>query len=256
MTKKRIHTGYGIVLSASAVLSGLCLIGSCVSIYRSGDSPFSRASVAAAFSRIDIPVYICLALVIGGFLLDLFLFHEKPKLAADKQYETILNNLCRKLELSKCAPELVRAIEGKRKSRKAFKIISLVLLILCSVVFLSYSLIFKTYPEDANQAVLTAMPLFFGCLAVPFGFAVFTAYHKKHSMRKEIELVKQAIAEGAVAAAPKPVPAAKKETLVTVLRYSILGIALIVLIGGFLFGGTADVLAKAAAICTECVGLG
>ena len=69
-------------------------------------------------------------------------------------------------------------------------------------------------------------------------------------------LVKQAIAAGAVADAPKPVPAAKKETLVTVLRYSILGIALIVLIGGFLFGGTADVLAKAAAICTECVGLG
>ncbi len=256
MTKKRIHTVYGIVLSASAVLSGLCLMAACVSIYRSGDSPFSRASVAAAFSAIDIPVYICLALVIGGFLLDLFVFNEKPKLIADKQYETILNNLCRNLELSKCAPELVRAIEGKRKFRKIFKIISLVLLILCSLIFLGYSLIFKNYPEDANQAVLTAMPLFFGCLTVPFGFSVFTAYHKKQSMRVEIELVKQAIAAGAVAAAPKPVPPAKKETLVTVLRYSILGIALIVLIGGFLFGGTADVLAKAAAICTECVGLG
>ncbi|MBQ2892667.1 MAG: thioredoxin [Oscillospiraceae bacterium] len=39
-------------------------------------------------------------------------------------------------------------------------------------------------------------------------------------------------------------------------RLAILGIALVLIIGGYIAGGTADVLAKAVAICTECVGLG
>ncbi|MBQ8769226.1 MAG: thioredoxin [Oscillospiraceae bacterium] len=40
------------------------------------------------------------------------------------------------------------------------------------------------------------------------------------------------------------------------IRLAVLGLALGVIVGGFVAGGTADVLAKAVAICTECVGLG
>ena len=264
MTNERVHSHWGIAVSTAAITAGLCLIDACVSIYLSGSSPFSRESVAAAFSAIDIPVYICLVLVLGGFILDIFFPREKTKLTADKQYETILTNLCQKLDLNQCQPELAQKIKKQRTGRKVFRIVQTILIVLCCSAFfvigaaalVGYIIVYQAFPEDANMFVVTAMPLFFGCFAISFLVSVIAAYHKTNSMRKEIELVKQAIANGAATDTPKPVPKAKKETVTAIFRYAILGIAVIVLIGGFIFGGTADVLAKAAAICTECVGLG
>ena len=75
-------------------------------------------------------------------------------------------------------------------------------------------------------------------------------------MKKEIELVKQAIAAGASAAnVPSPAPI-HSEKPANIAKYAILAVSLGILIYGIFAGGTADVLAKAAAICTECVGLG
>ena len=37
-----------IALSVSLFVAGICLMGACVSIYRSGDKPFTPESVAAA----------------------------------------------------------------------------------------------------------------------------------------------------------------------------------------------------------------
>lgn len=70
MTKKRIHFIYGILLSVMLVITGICLCVACVGIYLSGEQPFSREAVAAAFGYIAVPVYLCLALVVGGFILD------------------------------------------------------------------------------------------------------------------------------------------------------------------------------------------
>ena len=69
MTKKRIHTIYAILLSIVTVIAGICLMAACLQIYRSGDTPYSPESVQAAFATIAVPVYLCIALIIGGFIL-------------------------------------------------------------------------------------------------------------------------------------------------------------------------------------------
>ena len=256
MTKKRIHLIYGILLSVSAILAGICLIAACVGIYRSGPSPFSRDSIAAAFQTVAVPVYIFLALVIAGFLLDIFYPQDSGKQPVKKQYETILANLQKKVDITKCDPELCKAVFKQQYSRRVHTRIAYTLLALCSFIFLRYALNGQNHPEDANQAVVTAMLLFFPCLLIPFGYGVFTAYWKNRSIQKEIELVRQAIAAGAVleAAAEPPVKAGLKSG--EIAKYAILAVSVAILVYGFAAGGTADVLAKAAAICTECVGLG
>lgn len=256
MTKKRIHLIYGILLSAAAILAGICLIVACVGIYRSGPSPFSRDSIAAAFQTIAIPVYIFLALVIGGIGLDLFYPLEKGKSPVQKQYDTILANLQKKVDITKCEPELCKAILKQQRSRRIHTGISYVLLALCSLVFLLFALNGQNYPADANAAVVTAMILFFPCLLIPFGYGVFTAYWNNRSIRKEIELVKQAIAAGAVSEFASDTPVKTGLQTGEIAKYAILAISIAILAYGFVAGGTADVLAKAAAICTECVGLG
>ncbi len=67
MTKEniiRLRRIYKIILSASIIVAGICFIVGCVSIYYSGNG-YSRDIVAKTFSKINIPVYICLALIIG-----------------------------------------------------------------------------------------------------------------------------------------------------------------------------------------------
>ena len=54
--RKPLH----IVLSISLFVAGICLMAACVGIYRSGDKPFTPASVAAAFGPISLPVFLCL----------------------------------------------------------------------------------------------------------------------------------------------------------------------------------------------------
>lgn len=257
MTKKRIHLIYGILVSAAAVIAGICLIVACVGIYRSGDHPFTRESVAAAFAEIAIPVYIFLALVIGGFILDLFLPRENPKLPVQKQYGVILERLHKKLDLDRCDPALSKAIRREQSVRRLHGYICLGLLAVCSIIFLCYGLnIDHFHKEDMNGSMIRAMYLFIPCLVIPFGYGVFTAYWSRRSIQKEIELVKQALAAGAPAPAVQSPAPRRGEKGVNIAKYAILTVSLIILIYGFIAGGTADVLAKAAAICTECVGLG
>ena len=257
MTKKRIHLIYGIFLSAAAILAGICLIVACVGIYRSGETePFYAESVAAAFQKISIAVYICIAMVIGGFILHLCYPPEKEKAPIQKQYPIILERLQAKLDISACDPALQTAIAKERKKRKIHLFIAHGLLVVCSIAFLSYGLNRANFPEDnATESVISSMKLFLPCLAIPFGFGIFTAYHSSNSIRKEIELTKQALA-GCNNAAAAISQKGQTTPMQNVVTYAILSVAIAFIIFGLLSNGAEEVFGKAAQLCKECVGLG
>lgn len=253
-TKQSLHLLYSIALSVTLTVAGLLLIIACIGIYNSGDRPFTPEAVAAAFSGIAIPVYLCLALIVGGFVFDGFSPLPTKKQLPPKQYEAILARLYDRCQLSGCSAQLQDAISRQQKSRRLHRLITLGLLALGSVIFLAYG----TNPHNFHQSQITesmekAVYILLSCMAAPFAYGVFTAYHRRKSMEAEIQLVKQAIrqAPGQAAQAPqKPV----RQT--PWLRFVILGIGLTILLIGFFTGGTRDVLTKAINICTECVGLG
>lgn len=254
MTKNRIHQIYGILLSVALIAGGICLITACVGIYLSGDRPFTPEAVAAAFSGIAIPVYLCLALILGGFILDGFFPSEKKKQPAEKQYSAILNRLRSKVDLQNCDPEARKQLGKLENTRKLHKGIAFGLLALGSIIFLLYSTNNANFDrQDITGSMIKAMYLFIPCLAVPFAYGVFAAYHRNASMQKEIALLKQVSTTKAEAAKKQPDSCPK---LFYGVRWALLGIAIGILVFGFLTGGTNDVLTKAINICTECVGLG
>ena len=106
---KRIRKIYGIVLSCSIVAAGICLIAACYGIYRTGDHPFTREVVAAAFSGIALPVYLCLGLVILGFVLELALPAETPKRTLGKKRQRC-KDLLSKSSLSPAGLSLIRGV--------------------------------------------------------------------------------------------------------------------------------------------------
>ena len=253
MTKKRIHLIYGILLSAMLVIAGICLCVACVGIYLSGKQPFSREAVAAAFGYIAVPVYLCLGLVVGGFLLDGF-FPDTKKKAACKQERMLLEALQNKLDPARCEAALAAQIKAEQAKRKLHNGISLGLLCVGSLIFLIYALNPGNFHQSQiNGSMIRAMLLFLPCLGVPFCYGIFAAYVSKRSYQAEIALIKQALAGGARSDA---LPQRKQGNGLLYLRLALLGIGLAILVYGFIAGGTADVLTKAVNICTECVGLG
>lgn len=253
-TVKRIWTVYGIAVSVMILIAGLCLMAACVEIYRSGDRPFSSEAVAESFSAIALPVYLCLALIAAGFILAAVLPAEKKKPVLQKQHALILRKLYEKHDVSGCAQ--LPAIHAQQRSRKLHCTVSAGLTVLGAVIFLIYGLNPHNYHQtEINSSMIRAMLVMLPCLAVPFGYCVFTAYYAKASIMKEIDLVKQAVSDGCPkAAAPQPVPVRSGRQ--QALRWVLLTVAVTVLVYGFFAGGTADVLTKAVNICTECVGLG
>lgn len=256
MTKKRIQTIYGIVLSVMIGIAGICLCIACVEIYRSGAQPFSRESVAAAFQHIALPVYLCLVMIAGGWILDLFLSTENKK-PADKQYRMILAMMQEKVDLNLCEPTLKSSIMTLRKKRQLLKTTGIILLSVCTGIFLSYSLNPANYDYSSTgitPSVIGAMFLFVPCLAIPFIYGIVASAIEMRSIRAEIDLTKSAIAAGA--RAETAIAVSRKSYGLTCLRLLILFLAVGSLTFGFFAGGTADVLTKAINICTECVGLG
>ncbi|MBQ2716859.1 MAG: hypothetical protein IJF21_08670, partial [Clostridia bacterium] len=84
--KKALHLCYGVILTLLIALVGVALILSCIGIYKSGNRPFSRESIAAAFDRIDMLVYATMIAIGGGIVLSVVLPLERvrPKAAPDE----------------------------------------------------------------------------------------------------------------------------------------------------------------------------
>lgn len=238
-------------LSVSLVVSGICLILACVGIYRSGDHPFSREAVAAAFGPIAVPVYISLGLMILSIITALFLPGEGEKRAPEKNEEMLLRRLRSRADLETLDETSGNQVLSLRKSARILCLISLALTGVCAIVFLCYACNPGHFHQsEINGSMVNAMKVLLPCLAIPFGFGVFAAYRRKTIIIREIDLLKQA-----KTAAPAPT-AEKKGISPAAVRYGFLVLAAGLLLYGLFTGGTADVLTKAINICTECVGLG
>lgn len=271
--KKKIHLFYAIALGALTVIVGALFIISCISIYKSGERPFTRDSIGEAFYKIAAPVFIFIAAIIGGAVLNIALpLGKKFRSSPNEDYTLkILRKKCPIESVSKARGE---AIAKERKKRA--------ILIISSVIFYTGMLIYpiiyvfstKNFPAaDINAEILTAVVTILGFLALPFASTLVISYVFKASKIKEAEEIKAAISEcksGAVTDfyVTRDTSFAKflkklhnffsenKKTLLFDFKVIIILVGILFIILGILNGGVGDVLQKAVRICTECIGMG
>lgn len=259
--RKYIHRIYGIALSAVTVIAGIRIALACYDIYTSGKAAggqiYTRLAVAEAFAPIALSVYLCLALVVGSFLLHWLLPPEKKKVLPEKNRDLILSRLHGKTDLSLCDEVLVCQVRREQKRRKTQLLISAALLVLFSIGFMVYACLPGRWPDVAQvtDAIVPAVLVMLGCLAIPTGYTIFAAYDCRRSMDREIALMKQAPKEAGLSPAPKAAKVSNHKWML-VVRCAVVVLAAAALLYGYFTGGIEDVVAKAAAICTECVGLG
>lgn len=250
-TKKWIRLGYFAVVTLALVTVAVLLMMQCVAIYRLGDDAFTRESVAQHFAPIAVPVYICLGVVAAGFALSPLL-PAAPDSAPDRDAVT-LRRLQAKTDLSACPDELTRAVCKHRRARNRHYYITLVLLAIGTAVFLWFAMDPGRYTDAYNQSMINATLVALLCSGVPALYGIFTAYFCRHSVRAEIALLRSAPREAMIAA---PKTETKSEKWMPYVQGALVAIGIGMLVYGALIGGAGEVLKKAAAICTECIGLG
>lgn len=251
---KRIHRIYSILLSLIIIIAGICLIVSCIQIYNSGKQPFSREAVANAFSKIAIPIYICIFMTILGFVLDIFIPNKSDKIKNIVTKDMTLENLQNKKDLSQCNIDVVSAITIERKRRRFHSTARMVVIFISSVVFLIYATNSDNFHQsNINGSMIKAMCILIPCMLISFIYSLFTVIINEKSMTTEIELLKKVPAKETTANDECKCSCDKK---LAIIRFAFLLIGMGILIYGLATGGTRDVLTKAVNICTECIGLG
>ncbi len=258
MTKKlsfSFHRIFSIILSISIVIAGICLMAGCLVIYFTGERTYSREIVAEVFSKIAIPVYICLVLTVVDIITALFIKNDSKTQIKAVGSDHILKMLYGKKNINACDGSIANNIAKERRSRNIHAIIRLAVIAVCSIVFLAYALNSDNFHQsEINNSMIRAMWLLIPCLAVSFGYSVFTVYRNEKSIKREIELLK--LLPNIENGEGESVCSHRTFNFVTAVRVVILVAGIAVLIYGFVSGGTADVLTKAINICTECIGLG
>ena len=237
----RIHKLYGIVTGVSAIVAGICLIAACLHIYRSGVAAdaaqiYTRQIVAESFAKIAVPVYVCLALVLGGVVLNLVLPTEKPRLKPEKNLPLILSRLHEKTDLASCDEQLRNAITKEQKRRKDLGFLTTFAQAMAYVNFWDYATEPEYWGANSTPSMVKAVTVLLIFLAIPFALAVFTVYRSRKSMATEIELMRQAAAQ-----APKSAEKAEVKTRsskpVNIARIAILAAAVLLVVLGVVILG-------------------
>ena len=233
------------------IVLGVLLILSCLDIYTSGPRPYSADAIALRFRRIAVPIFIVAAGIAGGIALNLLLPFEHTRAKANSSPEEIMLRLRQKADIVPVQKEIrLRLI-----LRVGTGFLFIALMIYPAVYFLTPNHFTVTnLNADIVRAVLIALTPAIAGLALCWGcHALVNA-----SFRREASAYKQALANGQ-RKSPEQSTGQHCKYCCNVLhsvQIGIILIAVIFIIVGVFNGGAEDVLKKAIAICTECIGLG
>ena len=247
---KRIHRWYSWILAALLAVLGVLLILSCLDIYTSGPRPYSADAIALRFRRIVVPVIIAVAGCTGGIVLNLLLPVEHERTKAISSPEEIMLRLRQKADVS--------PVRREHRLRLSIRVITGILF----VALMVYPAVYFLTPDhftisnlnaDIVKAVLIVLvPALVGLLLCWVCRTLVDA-----SFRREAAVYKQALADGKRKPSKQNNEQPRKCCgILKGIKIGIVVIAVIFIIAGIFNGGADDVLKKAIAICTECIGLG
>ncbi len=257
---RRIHLVYACVLSGLLLAVSVLFIASCIGIYTSGDRPFTRESIGAAFRRIAPVVYIAIAAIAGAVALKIVLPYTKKDKASIPLSMT-LNRLTKRCPMASCTESERAKIERERLVRRILIYGGAVIVALSMIFSLIYVLTPGRFPyEDVNEEIATAVVVVFAYFLQSLVYALVASFYVNASMTREIEYIKEAIArltkDGIKVTPEKEAEPLIKSKLTLIARCVIPVVAIVFIILGISNGGMNDVLQKAVRICTECIGMG
>lgn len=248
---KRIHQWYSWILAAVMAVLGVLLILACLDIYTSGPRPYSAEAIAQRFRSIAVPVLIGTVGIIGGIALNLLLPLERSRARSVSSPEDIMLRLRQKADI----PPVQKEIRLRLILRVATGIFFAALMVYPMIYFLNPD---HFTVSSLNADVIRAVTIALIPAAVGLVLCWICRALVNHSFKREAAIYKQALASGHRAPSTQDTVTSKKCCcgFLRVIRITLAVVAVIFIVVGIFNGGAEDVLKKAIAICTECIGLG
>ena len=257
-SQKKIRLIFKILLSCQIVLVGICLIVSCLSIYRSGDAPFTRESIAAHFAKILLPVSCCLCGIVIGTVLSLVFPSPKERPRARVDVVERLKKQCARLapDAANAAPETWSACVRERRMRLWLRVACGGVCVASALPLIIYLFDISHFTPQLNESVIAATYMALP-LALLGGASLFAlALMERASLERELKLVQSLPMQEQVKEQAMAADSPQKQRCLNVIRAVVIAVAIVLIVLGTLNGGMRDVLGKAIKICTECIGLG
>ena len=248
---KTIGKILGILLSVSIVVAAICIIIQCLSIYNSGDKPYSREAVSLAFSEISVFVYIFLGLLIINLVYNIFVENVYANKHLVWNSDFIIKSISKRKDVDKISNE---SIEKERRTRRIYTVLLYVMLTAGFMCFLIYALNPANYHQNEINATMIRMTIAFGIFIVlPFVYSIIYTFLINKSKEREIDLLIELAKDAPPKSEVHNITPRRACTFIKILAVTI---CVCIILYGLFTGGTADVLTKAINICTECIGLG
>ncbi len=264
-TAVRVKFFWGILTSVLLVAMGMCFAASCVSIYQSGASPFTRESIALHVSRFSVLIWVTVTAIVGGAVLAILWPDEKKRPQALRDPAAMLASRARRLDLAALPPETREGMQREAGIRLFWGILAAAVWVLGSLPTLIWCLDRSHFTVEAlHENIVAVAVILLPSVAVILGVSVLASYRRAASYGRETALCMEASvaqrAQGIKAPASKGQALARRRNLDPRIlwgtRGALLAVGLLFVVLGILNGGMADVLGKAVRICTECIGLG
>lgn len=254
------------LLSVLVVISCMLLIYECLSIYLPAaaadqhDHIYSAEVVASHFARIQLPVISCVVLSLAGALTAPWYKEQKKKACPqDAENMAALYNSRMPADIGEDSPEwtVVRRETARRQKLTTVGVVIAAVCICWSLYFLINPKGFESLDFDhvVGSLLLCILPAV--CLGL--GSAAVISYKIRDSWNQQLESMKiicKNNKDRAEMNGESRNSASLRSRRIFLARTILLTIAVVFLLLGNANGGRADVLAKAIAICSECIGLG
>ena len=269
-SRERVRFLLNIVTSLLLILSGVLFIIFCYSIYKSGESPFTRESIYLAFVKISVPVWITVGAVIVSGVFSVVFPKEQSKLKGMRTDRIVLSKLRTTREFSN-EYEVEKSIEHEERLRRILSCVNVVLIVLGSTLPLIFLLNPNNFPAvsgEYNSEIGRGMLVYLATLLPAFVYGIVYVVLFDRSVKREIDLVrslpKKKMTEnyvsvvkcGGVLSKIKLFFSKNAKEITLGTRIAIILCGVVFVVAGVLNGGMSDVLKKAIKICTECIGLG
>jgi cytochrome c biogenesis protein CcdA len=245
-----------IATSVCTVLLGIAFIISTAHLYfTGGDNPYSTERVGDYLSLLIIPSVITIILAILGIVYNLKV-GETDVQTTKRTSGELLSSFEGRYSLEDFDSETVSAVKAEKKKVRNLNIcIHLVSALLFALSFVYIAFVADYSVEDLNRDVISALAVGLPLAAIGLAIQIPRILLSEKSAERQLNLMKESIKRnGAPKVKAKQNYGSSDYSMI--IKYSILGLALVFVVLGVLNGGMADVLEKAVRICTECIGLG
>ena len=245
-----------IILSVQTFLMGIAFITQILRIYF-GEGKYTR-EICIEYIMEILPVLIIWIVMIIASFIYFFVVNRKEK------NKVKLTSLGKLQALLRIAPGYTEGtllgdnpeIKKEENKRLYSKLINLGVLVICSIMGLLYLVNPNHFDEGhPTDGIIRMSYCLLPWVIISLAASIASVFYNEASAKRELELVKQLIkSNGRVK--PSYIPNKKMELIKAITTYSLLAVAVALIVVGIFDGSAKSVLLKAVVICTECIGLG